>query len=225
MEFLVSDYNGADAYFDGQGAAEWSDLEAIVRGMPLYFHPSDQRGIQGRPIFDPKGTNAHLTREAEKRGWKKIPVPKGLTEFGVDWDAGKGSTLAEWQFSNYPFLWNNVIRTEGVVETKLPLPGMKDVCALVVVTKCGVFPASNSTLYYEQGHAQLEAATGFGTFSVPIRLVGLTIPKGTTRLKLMWSVYPGRYSRDADSTTLRDVAVTWKTPGKYNAARASFELV
>ena len=111
MEFLLEDFNDAGAHFAGDGAQEWADIHEILRSSPLFMQSSDQAGKVGSPIFDPKATNAYLRSEAELRGWRVVPVPEELTPFGVDWDAGKASTLAEWQFSNYPFLWNNVIRS------------------------------------------------------------------------------------------------------------------
>lgn len=223
MDFEYQDFNGADAYFARAGAAEWQDIEASVAGMPLFMQASDQSGKVGVPIFDPKATNAYLTVDAATRGFHKIPVPAGLTEFGVDWDAGKNATLAEWQFSNYPFLWNNVIRSEGVFRSRVCLQNMQPVEALIVVTKSGLFPASNSTLYYEQGAAQLHAATAFGAFDIPIRLVGLTLPPGTAATNAVWTVYPNRYGR-VGTQTQETMDVTWRRPGKYGAPRAAFAL-
>jgi hypothetical protein len=171
--FDQADFNDAGAYFAGRGAAEWADLEVCIESLPLYLQPSGQRAKVGQPIFDPKATNAYLTNESHGRGWRKVPVPAGLTEFGTDWDAGKHETLAEWQFSNYPFLWNNVIRSEAVFKGETRLQGMMPIAALVVVTKSGMLPASNSTLYFEQARAQLNAVTTFGAFDLPIRLVVL----------------------------------------------------
>ena len=173
MDFLLEDFNGADAYYARQGATEWADIDNVVRRLPLCFQASQQAGIGGSPIFDPKATNAFLTAESAKLGWTVIPVPADLTEFGTDWDGGKGASLAEWQFSNYPFLWNNVIRSEAVYKSRTQLQGLQPVEALIVVTKSGVFPSSNSTLYFEQASAQIRAVTRFRAFSIPIRLASV----------------------------------------------------
>ena len=140
VEYVISDFNGAESYLAGPGASEWRDLATIVSAMTLQLQPSDQAGLNRRPIFDPKATNLYLTNASQDFGWRKIPVPADLTEFGLDWDAGKGETLGEFQFSNYPFLWNNIIRTEGVFRSRTPLRGMRGVQAIVIITKSGMFP-------------------------------------------------------------------------------------
>jgi hypothetical protein len=213
--FDQADFNDAGAYFAGRGAAEWADLEVCIESLPLYLQPSGQRAKVGQPIFDPKATNAYLTNESHGRGWRKVPVPAGLTEFGTDWDAGKHETLAEWQFSNYPFLWNNVIRSEAVFQ------GMMPIAALVVVTKSGMLPASNSTLYFEQARAQLNAVTTFGAFDLPIRLVGLRLAPEAEIVPAVWTSYPGRYGRSGAAID-EVVNVSWGFPSKYGVPPARF---
>jgi hypothetical protein len=213
VELIGRDFNGSDAYFDGPGKNEWAEIADVIAAMPLHLQASDQARKVGSPIFDPKGTNAHLTDTAKARGWHAVPVPKELTVFGVDWDAGKNSTLAEWQFSNYPFLWNNVIRTEAVYKSKTALPAVGVAKALIVVTKSGIFPSSNSTLYFEQAAAQLDVVTKFQAFSVPIRLVGLTLPKGCVSTDAVWTDYGGRYHRDGERTD-KLFSVIWRKPSK-----------
>jgi hypothetical protein len=97
----------------------------------------------------------------------------------------------------------------------IKLPWLKPIKGLIVVTKSGVFPASNSTLYYEQAVAQINGVTKFGTFEIPIRLVGLTLKPGIKTVTVTWSDYPERYSRAADRTGEREVDVQWKKLGKY----------
>lgn len=223
MEFVVSDFNDADAYFKKAGAAEWSDLSSILEAMPLHLQSSDQAGRVGRPIFDPKATNAYLTDHAKRKGWDGIPVPSQLVAFGTGWDGGKGATLAEWQFSNYPFLWNNVIRTEAVFRSQLVLGSLKPIKGLVVVTKGGMFPSSNSTLYYEQAKAQLTNVMEFGTFSVPIRLVGLTIPEKAEKIEVVWSTYDGRYGREPNETAQLVMRVRRRKASKYGVYGVSFD--
>jgi hypothetical protein len=215
VRFTSSDFNGADDYFANEGSSEWSGIEAVVSSLMPQFQPHGQAGLEGAANFDPKATNHHLTTAAQKLGWHKVPVPGELTEFGLDWDAGKGGTLAEWQFSNYPFLWNNIIRTEGVYRSGTSLLGVPRVRALLVVTKSGSLPASNSTLYYEQAHKQVSAAVGFNAFTVPIRLVGLTVDPDCATLEVDWNEYPARYGREARETTRRTMNVRWGRARKH----------
>jgi hypothetical protein len=215
MEFELTDFNGSDAYYGGDGAGEWRDIDNILRRKPIFLQGSGQAGRIAMPIFDPKATNAYLRAESEKLGWRVVRVPKDLTAFGVDWDAGKGSSLAEWQFSNYPFLWNNIIRTEVVFKDRIALLGLNPIKALIVVTKSGIFPASASTLYYEQARAQIQRLAKLGTFTIPIRLVGLTLKPGTKAVTVTWSDYPARYSRAVEKTAEREVEVEWRRRGKY----------
>lgn len=222
MEFLVADFNGADEVFSRGCAGEWRDLEKILESLPLYLQPSDQAGKVGVPIFDPKGTNEHLTAAARRAGWRNIPVPEELTPFGIDWDAGKGRVLAEWQFSNYPFLWNNVIRSEAVYRGSVSLSGLGAIAGMLVVTKCGLFPSSNSTLYFEQARAQLEAVMQFGTFSIPLRLIGLTLNNNARIVRAVWSTYGGRYHRGVGERKEREFKVGWGRVSKYGTRSASF---
>lgn len=213
---MSSDFNGAEDYFAGAGADEWFDIKDVVTSLVPQFQPHGQAGLEGLANFDPKATNHHLTVAARDFGWNKVPVPSDLKEFGLDWDAGKGGTLAEWQFSNYPFLWNNIIRSEGVFRSGTPLQGVPRVRALIVVTKSGSFPASNSTLYYEQAHRQVSAAIRFNAFTIPIRLVGLTLEPDCTTLEVDWNEYHNRYGREVAQTSRRVLNVTWgDRPGKH----------
>jgi hypothetical protein len=222
VDCQVWDFNGAEQVFAwGEPAERWAELEWTLLSAPICLQASDQAGKIGVPIFDPKATNQALTALASEQGWHAVPVPEELTMFGKDWDAGKGSVLAEWQFSNYPFLWNNVIRTETVLQGRVPLRYMDDTSALVVVTKCGEFPSSNSTLYYEQAHAQLEAVLRYNTFDIPIRLVGLSLPHHAEVIEAMWTTYGGRYARHGESE-FREFGVSRGRPLKYGVRSATF---
>ena len=219
---MQEDFAGAAEFFAGSGSRRWAELDAVLTRARVHLQPSDQAGKRGIPIFDPKGTNRELTELAHDAGWNSVPVPDALTEFGVDWDSGKGTVLAEWQFSNYPFLWNNIIRTQGVFASQTPLIGMSGIEALVIVTKSGIFPASNSTLYFEQARAQINAVMSFAAFTVPIRLVGLTVPPHVRRIECEWTTYAGRYAR-VGVTETREFAVEWGRAGrKYGHEPASF---
>lgn len=226
MYFEHEDFNDAGAYFASTGAEEWSDVAEVVTALRPCFLPSQEKGRRlGSLIFDPKATNRAIKEAASDRGWREIRVPKELRAFGRAWDAGKGSTLAEWQFSNYPYLSNNVIRTEAAYQQQHSLEGLQAVAALLIVTRSSVFPASNSTLYYEQAIAQLEVALSLGVFDVPIRLVGLGVRPATDRLEASLSTYAGRTSRTLLSTEPCEMHVSWT--GKtsiYGAPKAVFVL-
>ncbi|HEV2974439.1 MAG TPA: hypothetical protein VGX69_05520 [Solirubrobacteraceae bacterium] len=222
----IADFNGADQYFKGPGSAEWAAIAKIVDKLRPSFQPSRQAGIRGEPIFDPKATNFALSSAALRRGWNVVPVPATLREFGDHWDAGKSGTLAEWQFSNYPYLWHNVIRTQAVFQQRTPLSGLAATEALIFVTKSGVFPSSESSLYYEQAKAQLAAATRLNVFDVPIRLVGLSIRPGQRRFKATWTVYPARTRRKIVTQGPVEILVTWtKKKSKYEAPMATLRKV
>jgi hypothetical protein len=163
-----------------------------------------------------------LTERAAELGWVTVAVPERLTMFGNDWDGGKGSLLAEWQFSNYPFLWNNIIRTEAVFKGRVALAGMDAVQGLVVVTKTGSLPASNSTLYFEQALAQIGAVMEFDTFEVPIRLVGLTIEPDCDETDVVWTEYPDRYARQGGVSALVRMSTTWGRQSKYGNRSVAF---
>lgn len=223
MDFAVVDFNGAEEYFEGPGAARWGELWDVLAALRPQLQASDQANRVGVPIFDPKGTNASLTAAAAESGWFKVPLPVELRPFGQDWDAGKGTVLAEWQFSNYPFLWNNITRTEAVFQSEAVLPPLTGpVDALVIVTKSGSLPASNSTLYFEQALAQIERVTTLGIFHIPIRLVGLGIDESTDVLDCDWNVYPARYARAAGTTTPTRLRVLRGRAGQYGNYSITF---
>jgi hypothetical protein len=66
---------------------------------------------------------------------------------------------------------------------------------VVIITKARMFPASNSTLYYEQARQQLTALTQNRVFDVPMRLVGLFAPVGTQIPMRFTEYHNPRYSR------------------------------
>ena len=79
-----------------------------------------------------------------------IPIPAEYDFLGTGIDFGSQGMLIEVQFSNYPFLLNNTVRSELFWQAKIPL-AHKHTEVVVIITKAHMFPASNSTLYYEQG--------------------------------------------------------------------------
>lgn len=225
VDLEVWDYNGAAEYFSEDGSERWAEIEWVLHSMRPQLQASDQAGKVGVPIFDPKGTNAQLTARAHEVGWDKVVVPADLRSFGKDWDAGKGSVLAEWQFSNYPFLWNNIIRSEAVFQSGLHLPPLTStVDALIIVAKSGSFPASNSTLYAEQAVAQIDTVTTLGVFEIPIRLVGLMLPEGVDAFDGDWNEYDARYGRDGTHTPV-EFSIAWGRPGQYGNRAARLNRI
>lgn len=173
MDLLIEDYHGADKVLATSCVAEWAELETELRAMPLHVQGSDQAGKQGTLIFDPKGTNAHIKTALEARGWAVCArIPAQWKSFGKNVDFTKGGVLVEVQYSNYPFLLNNVIRSEMFSKVGVQIGGSVPK-VLVVITKAHMFDASNSTLYFEQSRGQLAILAHEGLFSFPVRLVGL----------------------------------------------------
>jgi hypothetical protein len=195
VKLQTQDFNDAATIIARKYAGAWNELEEVLTAMPLHLKASDQAGIQGTPIFDAVGTNEHVKRELRTRGWDSgIPIPVEYRFLGTDVDFGKSGVVAEVQFSNYPFLLNNLMRSELLYKTRVDLTG-DPTGLLVVVTKARMFPASQSTLYYEQAVQQVDALANNGVFDIPIRLVGLfeDIP-ATVRAR--WTEYHApRYSR------------------------------
>lgn len=226
MKFYVEDFAGAAEFFDGDGFQEWRELESVLEASSVHLQPSDQAGLHRKPIFDPKATNRELTERAGKLGWRAIPVPEELQMFGKDWDAGKRTTLVEWQFSNYPFLWNNIIRTQGVYRSHLNLEGMQGVESLLIVTKSGQFPASNSTLYFEQARSQIKTVMDYLEFTIPIRLIGIALEQNSSQLEAVWNTYAGaRYDRVPSTSQKREFDIVWSTrKSKYGNPSATFSL-
>lgn len=210
MLFDVRDFNGADTILQGPLQATWAQLDAVIKAMPLHLKASDQDGKQGTPIFDPVGTNEHLKRELTKHAiWKAgVPIPAKYDFLGKDVDFMAGSVLVEAQFSNYPFLLNNLLRSELFFKGGAAL-GAQAVQVAIIITKAKMFDASNSTLYYEQAEKQVAALSELQVFEVPIRLVGLKSPVNAT-VDAAWTTYDAsRYSRTVlkrDSVQVKVVA-------------------
>ncbi|MCJ7645594.1 restriction endonuclease [bacterium] len=194
MILELYDFNNADKIINEKYPTEWEEIKEVLEGMPLHLKESDQAGIQGRPIFDPVGTNGYIKDGLQAKHWKSnIPVPKEYDFMGTDIDFGKNGFLGEAQFSNYPFLLNNILRAELFFKGGVILADSKTTC-LFIVTKAHMFPASNSTLYYEQAKYQLEALSKNKVFDAPIRLVGLKENVG--EIRVIWTTYSEpRYSR------------------------------
>lgn len=196
------DFNNAGQVIASNHQTAWTELESVLRGMPLHLKASDQANIQGRAIFDPVGTNEYIAAQlAAAGGWhSKVPIPQSYDFLGTDIDFWKNGALVEVQFSNYPFLLNNIIRSELFFRSQTGFHGAQT-GVLVMVTKAGMFPSSNSTLYYEQAVNQLTELATHGVFTVPVRLVGLFEPVGQP-ITANWTVYSSaRYSRTVSTRT------------------------
>ena len=199
-----SDYNNFDSILSSNAVNLniWSQLEKCLQNMPLHLKGSDQKGKQGDPIFDPVGTNEYIKSEISQiQGWTpNYPIIKQYKHLGTDVDFVSKGILVEVQFSNYPFLTNNLLRSELFYKSQT-LPFGSKVEGLIIVTKSGKYPSSNSTLYYEQAKNLIDSLCDEGVFSIPIRLVCLDIVIGINDLN--WSQYSEkRYSRDVSTRKL-----------------------
>jgi hypothetical protein len=200
MEIEITDYNNADLEVNSYFKEEWAELESVLKESKLCIKASDQAGKQGKPIFDPVGTNYQLKELIRKiPSWScNVLIPEKYSFLGTDIDFEKNGMIVEAQFSNYPFLLNNILRSELFFKSNLIF---KSNCSkiLVIITKAGKLPASNSTLYYEQAQNQLNALCESKVFSIPVRLIGL-FPKINQVNEVLYSEYStARYSR-----TLKD---------------------
>jgi hypothetical protein len=217
VDLKLADYNGSDVLFAGPLAGAWSEIESTLNAVPLHLKPSDQASKVGAPIWDPVGMNSVIKDQLLRLGWAaNVPVPAAYSFLGTDVDFVKEGTIMEVQFSNYPFLLNNMLRCELFHKSKEPLAGTA-ICAAVIVTKAHMFDASNSTLYFEQAKMQLDELIGHSVFDVPLRLVGLTSAQGPA-VPVIWTEYSAaRYSRTvrARRETTADIS-----PGRRAASRA-----
>jgi hypothetical protein len=217
-----ADYNRAEELIAETYSHEWDELLNVLKEMPLHVKASDQAGIQGSLIFDPVGTNEHIKREMLKLGWgANIPIPEKYNFLGTDVDFLKSSFLVEAQFSNYPFLLNNTVRSELFFKARTQL-GKSTVAAVVIITKAHMLPASNSTLYYEQARNQLTELAGHNVFDVPMRLVGLFENAGETINAVVTEYTSSRYSRTVATRERKQCAIVCPRTAR---GRCSLRLV
>lgn len=194
MHIEMTDFNEAGEILSGASLNDWADIAAVLSELPLHLKASDQAGKKGTPIFDAVGTNKGIKDGLLSRGWRAgLTIPDQYRFLGTDVDFAKNEVIAEVQFSNYPFLLNNTIRSELFYRADLRFTH-SIVRVVVLITKAWMFPSSNSTLYYEQAAKQLNELNRNRIFNVPIRLVGLFAPMGQSTA--MWTEYSDpRYSR------------------------------
>jgi hypothetical protein len=113
MQIRYTDFNGAEELLSTLFQPLWSEIEIVFDSMPLYLKGSDQAGKQGKPIFDAVGTNEHLKASLMHKGWhSNVQIPLEFNFLGTDIDFYREGAIIEAQFSNYPFLLNNLLRSE-----------------------------------------------------------------------------------------------------------------
>ncbi|MGU9805061.1 UNVERIFIED_CONTAM: restriction endonuclease [Pseudomonas sp. CM11] len=207
MQIQYQDFNGAAEQIAGAYHQQWAELAQVLTATPLHLKASDQANIQGRAIFDPVGTNHHIAAGLVPLNWQpNIIIPQDFKFLGTDVDFGKDGAVIEVQFSNYPFLLNNTLRSELFFRAQTVFHG-GPTGLIIIVTKAAMFPSSNSTLYYEQAINQLTALAQHGVFTVPIRLVGLFENVGLVQAN--WTDYSAaRYSRTVGTRELRQFTIT-----------------
>jgi hypothetical protein len=173
MLIKLTDYNNAGTIITKQFSSHWTEVNLVLTAMPLYLKGSLQSGMTGQPIFDPIGTNAYIKTHLTLHGWmSKLPLPGQFQFLGTDVDYAKTGAIAEVQFSNYPFLLNNLLRSELFFKAQT-IFDQNPTNILFYIVKSKMFPASQSTLTYEQAESQLTTLAQHGVFDIPIRLIGL----------------------------------------------------
>lgn len=194
MKIEIADFNGAEEILANDSGTDWAEIASVLTELPLHLKASDQAGKKGTPIFDAVGTNQHIREGLVSHGWKAgLAIPDEYRFLGTDIDFARNEVIAEVQFSNYPFLLNNTIRSDLFYKADLRFTH-SIVRVAIIITKAWMFPSSNSTLYYEQAVKQLNALHRNRIFDVPIRLVGLFAPTGQSTA--VWTEYShSRYSR------------------------------
>lgn len=210
MEIQITDYNSANVIISKKFTTEWNEIENILKSMPLQLKGSDQKGKKGQAIFSPVATNNTLKVGLSQFLWcTKIPIPSEYSSLGTDVDFGKKNIVLEAQFSNYPFVINNIIRTEAFYKNKVELLKNFPVELLIIITKAHMFPSSNSSLYYEQAKNQFDIIKKIGVFAMPVRLVGLFSPINA-KVKARWTKFSAkRYSRKMSSE--KEISVNIKS--------------
>lgn len=215
-----TDFNLADEFLENVFPEEWSEVYSTLDSMPIHLKASDQKGIQGSPIFDAIGTNNFVKSSLLIKSWvTNCPIPRDFSFLGKDIDFFKSGVLIEVQFSNYPFLLNNLLRSELFYKSRSDLGGEYPK-TLIVITKARMFPSSNSTLYYEQAVSQINALTQHDVFDIPIRVVGLFAPLDQ-EFQTIWTTYHNMRSRTIASQITRNARVL---RGRGTNARYSVEF-
>jgi len=202
MIIKYRDFNQSEIVIKNNYTTEWNEIKKVLSEMNLHIKESDQTGKVGKPIFDVVGTNEYIKKGLSNFLWESnLKIPNEYKFLGTDIDFGKNGIVLEVQFSNYPFLLNNVIRSElfyksGTIFSK------KKTQLILIITKCHMFEASNSTLYYEQAVSQVESLARHDMFNAPVRLIGLFEDKNI-EIPVMKSIYSSkRYSRTVETQNI-----------------------
>lgn len=220
MDIKVVDYNNPDAVLAKTHTQEWEQILSTIRRMPLHLKASDQRGKQGSLIFDPVGTNAYLKQHLAPAGWRAAAITPEYAFLGLDVDFARSGVILEAQFSNYPFLLNNLIRSEMFFREQVRFDGAPT-SVVVIVVKAAMYPASNSTLYFEQALNQLNGLAKFKLFTVPVRLIGLCSPVNQPVEAVVTSYSAARYSRTVAESIPLTVNIVCKRGDRCKIIRAS----
>ena len=191
-----------------------NEIYKIIKDLKVHLKGSDKRGKKNNFIFDPKGTNEEIKKELIKKNWiSNLKIPDNFNPLGKGIDFFKNGIIVEVQFSNYPFLLNNVIRSELFYKNSKILT--KKIECLIIITKVRAFPSSNSTLYFEQAENQLDLLSDNNLFSIPIILLGLN-SEINKKQKIIWSKYKeARYSRESVDKKILDLEVKLKNPKSF----------
>lgn len=220
MLIKIVDFNGADELLNTSHSQQWIEIEQTLTSIPLHLKASDQNGKQGSTIFDPVGTNEAIKNSLTPKGWAaNVPMPEKFKFLGTDVDFVKNDLLIEVQFSNYPFLLNNLVRSELLFKANTGKPQL-NIQAAVIITKAHMFPASNSTLYFEQAEKQLNELALNNVFDIPVRLVGLFENIGQINAVHTTYLAP-RYSRTVKQRTNINLDIQ---SGKRPSSRAIIKL-
>ena len=218
-----TDFNGAGRLIADRYPAQWKEVEEIIEAMPLQVYGSDEAGKQGNLIFNVKGTNSHLKDAFLDRDWgANVQIPAAYRVLGTDVDFVKDGVLVEAQFSNYPFLSNNILRSDVFFKNRVPMGG-GPVGLLLIITKAWMFPASQGTLYYEQAVNQLRLLLENGAFEVPARVIGMFEERNSI-VDAVWTKYTeARHSRTEAARENRRVRISPGTTARSRDVLAPAE--
>jgi hypothetical protein len=182
----------------------------VLKKIKIYLTRSDQNGKKSQYIFDPKGTNKEIKQELVNIDWiPNYKIPNNHSSLGKDVDFYKNGVIIEVQFSNYPFLLNNVVRSELFFKNSNILN--KKIECLVIITKVKAFPSSNSTLYFEQASNQLDLLSKNNLFSIPIILIGLDCEINRKQKVILTEYKETRHSKEIISEKLLELEIKQKT--------------
>ena len=118
MKFYFHDYN-FNENFTHSNQDTLIELDLVIKQLDIYLKNSDQKGKKQSLIFDPKGTNYSLKELLNSKNWEcNLKIPNKFNSLGKDIDFYKDNLLLEVQFSNYPFLLNNIIKVNYFIKMK-----------------------------------------------------------------------------------------------------------